>query len=44
MQNIYIYRLEYGLVRLIVDLEFDPEIHYMVMVNRILHNYYYHSE
>ena len=44
MQYIYIYGLEYGLVRLIVELEFDPKIHYMVIINEILHNYHYHSE
>ena len=40
----YTHGLEYGLVRLIVELEFDLETHYMVIVNRILHNYHYHSE
>ena len=41
---IYIYGLEYGLVMLIVELEFDLEIHYIVIVNGILHNYHYHSK
>ena len=44
IQNIYIYGLEYGLVMLIVELEFDLEIYYIVIVNGILHNYHYHSK
>ena len=37
------YRLEYELVRLIIELEFDQEMHQTVKVNRILYNYYYDS-
>ena len=38
------HRLEHNLVRLIVELEFDSEIYYMVTVNGILHNHNHHSE
>ena len=38
------YRLKYDLVRLIVELKFDLERHYVVIVNGMLHNYNHHSE
>ena len=33
------YRFNYDLVRLLVELEFDPDIYCKLKINRILHNY-----
>ena len=38
------YGLDYELVRLLVELEFEQEIHYKIKVNRILFNYEFHGD
>ena len=38
------YRLKYELLQLLVELEYDLEIHDIIIVNRLTYNYYNHGD
>jgi len=38
------YRLNYKLIRVIVDLEFNPDLYYSVKVSRLMHDYNFHRD